>query len=533
MYKFIYNFNMHKKIFLMGLISIISLLGLYIVIQKIIILFIIIGIILLGIPIIYLVLKQKKIEIIDTYIEIENVLKKFSKQSNLSMITNSQHGHLSSNILFKNASLEKKIIKELSKLKCIDKIEVVKGYINIFLNITNLHINFEIKNKEKILIEYVSPNPTGPLHLGHLRNIIIGSSLVNLYKHCGYDVTTEMYINDQGNQMNQFIESVNYYRDGSGILYYQGEYVKQFAKYSNEEIMNQIISGICTDLSKLNIQHDNIIFESSLNKEVIEIHHMIDKLNLLYIGFLDDTSKEESVIINTVQLGDDKNRVLQRKNKIYTYFAYDIAYHYHKYLRGYNKLITVLGEDHIGHMKKLSMILNQMNIYVNIVSYNHVFYKKDDQLLALSKRQGNIITLKELLERFTSNELRWIILSQNAHKIIEFDQNYSLDPLYQIMLASERIQMFIIDNTLPSVCVNLVRYVVSFNSMLQSACYMNDTHKVLEFLVKLSQEILLYFRNHVHLNNSTCNVYDSKILNLCSKIFEKSFNILGFEKEEI
>lgn len=457
------------------------------------------------------------------YQNIKKILHKYDND-NLTMIQNPIFGHLCTNILFRNPELQEQICNEISSLNFVAKIEVVRGYINIFLKPMNFTTQYSV------VFEYASPNPTGPLHLGHIRNIFIGESCCRLLETCGYKVTREMYINDQGNQVNQFLASIQYYKTGQGNLYYKGDYVQQFSKY--DDPLPKVIQNMRNDLKILNIYHDTVIYESKLNKEMEEVHKILQEKGLLFKGKVDENSIEENILINTISLGDDKNRVLQRENGTYTYFAYDLAYHYHKFQQGYDYIYTLLGEDHVGHMKKLTLVLNQMGINIKILSYKHVFYKDGDTLLALSKRQGNIITLRDLLQKFTANELRWIILSQSANKIIEFDEHYNLDTLHQVYLAGQRLQRIQVGDT-PSILTDLIRYSASFSHILESACFMNDIHKIFEFLLKMCQEFLSLTNMHLSLNKNICSQDDYKIISGCLHVYKTSMHILCIDYSSV
>jgi arginyl-tRNA synthetase len=439
-------------------------------------------------------------------LEIKNIIKLPENFSNFSVEIPKikTHGDLSTNapMIFAKVNnlnpieLASNIKKELDgKFEEIIKIEVAKpGFLNFFFNKnfwydflktvdTNFGNNQNLKSN-KILIEYVSANPTGPLHVGHCRGAVFGDVLANLLKFVGHNVVKEYYINDYGNQINQFVKSV-YHRIlelknktpfpvDQGL--YPGDYVvdiakniltiKQISNFDNydsifdnfkelciEEAMNLIKS----DLKKLGIVHDNFVSEKSLvNKNIVEkVLKILKEKNYVYEGILekpkgnevDDWEPRKQLLFQSTKFGDDMDRALKKSDGSWTYFANDVAYHYDKIERKFDLLINVLGADHAGYLKRQSSCVsalseNKQIIICKVCQLVKLF--KSGEQFKMSKRAGDFITASDLINEVGKDSVRFMMIYRSNDSQLDFDFDLVTDqskenPVFYVQYAYARI----------------------------------------------------------------------------------------------
>ena len=381
----------------------------------------------------------------------------------------------------------------------IDNINVEKpGFINIkfkgffwneFLKeiITNskkFGINSNEK-KNKYLIEYVSANPTGPLHVGHCRGAILGDVIANLLSFNQHSVTREYYVNDYGNQIIIFSKSV--YLRIREILYkekfptgdpnfYPGDYLIDIAKniikenkvlnFDNFESVSESLTKLSVDqsiklikfnLKNLGITHDNFASETILikNNEVEKVVDKLKKNNFVYEGRIKAPEGEEDskwvernqLLFRSTDFGDDKDRALQKSDKSWTYFASDVAYHNNKLKRKFDILINILGADHAGYVKRITSAVEALsgkkNILICKVS-QLVKLIKDGKLFKMSKRKGDYITVEDLINDVGKDAARFIMLNRSSDVELDFDfskvkEKSKDNPLYYVQYCYARI----------------------------------------------------------------------------------------------
>ncbi len=385
----------------------------------------------------------------------------------------------------------------LNEFKEFDKIEVAKpGFLNITFKIDFWNdyiqkvVNFNLKygsNKtvvKKYNIEFVSANPTGPLHVGHCRGAIIGDVLANLLKFNGHKVTKEYYVNDYGNQIKNFVESVycRILEIKSKIKFpldkdlYPGDYIidianniiemkiiKNFKKKDlifdklQEESLNQSINIIKNNLSLLGVNHDSFIYESSLikNNEVQKTVNKLSKSNHVYTGKLPPPKGELSkkwksrnqLLFKSTLFGDDTDRALQKENKTWTYFAGDLAYHSYKIERDFDILINVLGADHSGYIKRITSAVkalsnNKIELICKVSQLVKLF--KKGQPFKMSKRKGDYITVEDLINEVGRDSVRFIMLNRSNDVELDFDfekvtEKSKDNPVFYVQYAYARI----------------------------------------------------------------------------------------------
>ncbi len=394
-----------------------------------------------------------------------------------------------------------KILSEVIKKKdeLIDDIVIAKpGFINIkfkpifWTNFTKEIIknaeSFGINTKEKkenYLIEFVSANPTGPLHVGHCRGAILGDVISNILLFNKHKVTKEYYVNDYGNQIVNFTKSV-YFRireiyfddpfpDNNEDLY-PGDYVIDFAKnilVSNKNIdfknfesiseeltvlsINEALKLIKKNLHSLGIIHDNFISEKKLvsNKEVQKVVDLLKKNKFVYKGKIkaplsndnNDWVEREQLLFKSTDFGDDKDRALQKSDGSWTYFASDVAYHNNKLDRKFDKLINILGADHAGYIKRISSSVEALsNSKGKLICKVSQLVKliKNKKPFKMSKRKGDYITVDDLINEVGKDATRFIMLNRSSDVQLDFDFDNVIEkskdnPLYYVQYCYARI----------------------------------------------------------------------------------------------
>ena len=379
--------------------------------------------------------------------------------------------------------LAKKIIDSITKEDWIEKIELAgPGFINFFLSKkANLRYLKEIldnkesffpykeKNKKNILIEYVSSNPTGPLHVGHGRGAAFGSALSNLLKKSGNEVTEEYYVNDQGLQTKILAESVHmkylekFNIDTSKIddtNFYKGLYIDElaskiknnkkdeFLKIKNEKefvnlIINEMMLGIKETLNNFKVNFNSFFSESYLyDKQANKVQDVLEDLKSDHCF-----EKEGALWFKSTKFGDDKDRVLIRSDNQETYFLSDIAYHKDKFKRNYDELINIWGSDHHGYLPRVkaaieALKLNPENLKTIFIQF--VSLIKKGKKISMSTRSANFVTLNQLLDEVGVDAARFFYLTKKSDQALEFDIDLAItqdknNPVYYIQYAYARI----------------------------------------------------------------------------------------------
>ena len=390
------------------------------------------------------------------------------------------------------------IKKKLLEDNDISTIDILKpGFINIkfkssfwnsFLeNIINNPNEFGVdssQTKKNFLIEFVSANPTGPLHVGHCRGAILGDVVSNILKFNKHNVFKEYYVNDYGNQIISFTKSV-FFRCREIVLketfpndenLYPGEYIIQIAqniiknnpkiKFDNfDNISNQLtvlavsesLILIKENLKSLGIKHDNFQSETEIvkNNEVQKVVEKLQKNNFIYKGRIkapeseksDNWVEREQLLFKSTDFGDDKDRALQKSDNSWTYFASDVAYHNHKIERQFDTLINILGADHAGYIKRITAsvdaLTGEQGKLICKVS-QLVKLIKDGKLFKMSKRKGDYISVEDLISEVGKDATRFIMLSRTSDVELDFDftkvkEKSKDNPLYYVQYCYARI----------------------------------------------------------------------------------------------
>ena len=365
----------------------------------------------------------------------------------------------------------------------IDKTEIAgPGFINFYLKqdwvytlLSNIlaqgdgYGNLHQENPEKIQLEYVSANPTGPLHVGHGRGAAVGSALANLMKAAGYNVTREYYINDAGNQIENLAASVNarylalmgvecefpengYY--GIDIIDTAKRIVKiygdKFMQMEEEERLHEFktlalkekLAALKEDLQAFNVDFDVWFSEKTLHDEG-RIKAACDYL--LERGYMYE--KDGALWLKSTEYGDDKDRVVIRDNGIPTYLAADIAYHRNKFERGFDHVINLWGADHHGYIARMKAAVGALGYkpeQLEVLILQMVSLYRNGELVKMSKRTGQSVTLNELIEEVGTDAARFFFIMRSIDSQLDFDLTLATEksndnPVYYVQYAYARI----------------------------------------------------------------------------------------------
>ncbi len=453
--------------------------------------------------------------------DIQDLLYEEIKSSNLKGVTkasqievfepkNLEFGDWTSNICMKLAAnsednprqIAEKLIQNLTKKDWITKIEIAgAGFLNFYLTSEQKYIFIQEcldqeepflikgKTKQKILIEYVSSNPTGPIHIGHGRGAALGSALANLLSKAGSEVTQEYYVNDQGLQIETLGLSLllNYLSlSGERIKLpkecYQGDYLKTLASDLKKDKKNKyeftlpkklptnfddwlilakkelsdfeklgkfaltnILDGIKTDLKEFNTFHDDFFFESSLFKDSkkSEFHKTLNFLSKKDLSY----DKDGAIWYKSTDFGDEKDRVLIRENEAPTYFASDLVYHKNKFDRKFDEMINLWGSDHHGYLPRINASLKGLGYdskKLKTIFIQFVSLIRGKNKVAMSTRSGEFVTLKKLIDEVGVDAVRYFFLERRSDQTLEFDIELAKkknkdNPVYYIQYAHARI----------------------------------------------------------------------------------------------
>ncbi|MBK6548435.1 MAG: arginine--tRNA ligase [Arcobacter sp.] len=522
----------------------------------------------------------------------EFIEKKLEKSIVLEKPKDSSLGHFATPVAFSLAKELKKspmiladeLVLKLENSELFEKIEAVKGFINFTLSKSFIEklTNEALAKKddfakgeaktEKILLEYVSANPTGPLHIGHARGAVFGDTLYKVGKYLGYDITTEYYINDAGAQMQLlgvsvslaardfiFKEKVKYPES-----YYRGEYLIEIAekiieKHGKDIIYDEsrfeemaifakdiVMQIIIKDLSDLGINFQNFVSEKSLYSSWENTKSVLEKNGSLY-------TKDEKVYLNSTKFGDDSDRVVVRENGIPTYLAGDIIYHKNKFDREFDKYINIWGADHHGYITRVKAaieFLGNDSSKLEVILSQMVQLLKGGQPYKMSKRAGNVILMSDITAEIGSDALRFIFLTKKSDTHLEFDIDMlknqdSSNPIFYINYAHARInQVFVKSNLsfediknesferLNSEALNLVYESLLLKSVLEDAFSKRDMQKITEYLYNLASSVHKFYNEHKIIGSNEERTY-LKVLSMAKLSIKTGLKLLGIEAKEI
>jgi arginyl-tRNA synthetase len=502
-------------------------------------------------------LDRKTLDEIDFSVEKPNEEKNGEISSNISLI-------IQKLVRENPIDIANKIVLELKKCSEFIKVDVAKpGFINLWLDSSMWQnylknslelddlIDCNIGNGRTVNVEYVSANPTGPLHIGHCRGAVFGDVLSNLLQKTGHQVTKEYYINDAGSQIKNLTNSVFIrYQELIGKKFseypddfYPGDYLvpvaQHFASTYNSKLLemndeerfllikpftiNFMMNLIKEDLAAIFIHQDIFISEQDLvsNGKIDEAIKALKKSNLIYEGVLeppkgkkpDDWEPRPQMLFKSTKYGDEVDRPLQKSNKEWTYFANDIAYHFDKYQRGSNHLVDILGADHGGYVKRMTAAVaalsdNKASFTAKLCQM--VKLTRNGKQIKMSKRSGEFITLREVIDEVGSDSIRFMMLYRKNEAPLEFDftkvtEQSKDNPVFYVQYAHARISSVIsklnennfshmpsnfenIDFTLIDNKheLDLVKKIADWNKTIESATNLHEPHRIAYYLYELS-----------------------------------------------
>lgn len=468
---------------------------------------------------------------------------------------NLSFGHYATPIAFSLAKELKKspiaIAEELSAQfqlgEIFQEVTPIKGYINFKLSesFLNRYATWAIQNEaqfgkdehdESILLEYVSANPTGPLHIGHARGAVIGDALARIGKHLGYKITTEYYVNDAGNQVDLLGLSI-YLAGREQILglhvnwpeeFYRGEYIVDLAHVAESELgraifedeaniktlsvwgKDKMLELIQSNLADVGIEFEQFVSEKSL----------YDQWDASFTKLQNhDKTYEEGgkVWIRSTELGDEKDRVVVREDGRPTYLAGDIIYHDYKFQRGYDKYINIWGADHHGYISRVKAAINFLGYdetKLEVILAQMVSLLKGGEPYKMSKRAGNFILMSDVVSEVGSDALRFVFLSKKSDTHLEFDvdifkQEDSNNPIFYINYAHARInQIFakaektledVQDVTLENLSEeahNLLFSALLLPEILEDTFHSRQVQKLTEYLKNLAASLHKFYNEN-------------------------------------
>lgn len=436
------------------------------------------------------------------------------------------------------------------------------------------------ENPRSVLVEYVSANPTGPLHIGHGRGAAVGDSLLRILNAAGHKISSEYYINDAGNQMRTLGLSI-WLRalelEGKNPVfpesYYKGDYIIDIAKEMLEKDppltnlpeaegidacyeygMKLISDGIRTDLQEFRVHHDRWFSEKSLleNKEVQECFDLLKAKSLAY-------EKDDALWFNTTEYGDDKDRVLIKSDGSLTYFASDIAYHNNKFNRGYDFLIDVWGADHHGYIPRMKAAITALGKNAekdfHVVLIQLVNLLRAGQPVAMSTRSGEFDTLSDVVKEVGVDAARFMFLSRKSDSPLDFDlelvkQRNLENPVYYVQYAHARIfglmrrakeANFQFEEMSPEILsylssaddIELLRALDAFEDSLSQAARLLSPHTISYYLMDLAGKVHAYYaKNQVLGDDVKQSNARLLLLKACARVIKNALFLLGVEAPE-
>ncbi|HAR6321593.1 TPA: arginine--tRNA ligase [Staphylococcus pseudintermedius] len=496
--------------------------------------------------------KQTLIQEIEKSIQQANIVESIP-EIKIEIPKDTKNGDYATNIAMVLTKLAKRNPREIAQLIVdhldteaahVKKIDIAgPGFINFYLDSSYLNAVIdqaleldtqfgrvaESKNK-KILVEYVSANPTGDLHIGHARNAAVGDTLCNILDAAGYDVTREYYINDAGNQITNLAKSIEArYLQHLGQKAempadgYHGQDIKNIGADLAEKQPNLMdlsdderlktfrqlgvdyeMVKLKQDLADFNIHFDNWFSETSLYEKG-EIKAVLERMKENGYTY----EQDGATWLRTTDFKDDKDRVLIKKDGTYTYFLPDIAYHYDKFQRGNDNLINLFGADHHGYINRLKASLETFGVdsdRLEIQIMQMVRLMQDGEEVKMSKRTGNAITLREIMDEVGIDAARYFLTMRSADTHFDFDMALAKEqsqdnPVYYAQYAHARIcsilrqaeaQGYQVEKSADyqtitnDKAIELLKKVAEFEPMIEGAAEARAPHRVTNYIQDLA-----------------------------------------------
>jgi len=508
------------------------------------------------------------------------------------------HGDFSTNIAMIMASAQKMpprkiaaaIINHLvDREGILAKTEVAgPGFINFFVKssawypvLSRIHEKdarygaVDIGRGKKVQVEFVSANPTGPLHVGHGRGAAVGDSVSNILRFCGYDVETEYYINDSGRQIDTLGRSVFLrYKELFGIDIqfpddcYQGDYIRDFAEQiralKNKSLLEQdenesvsycalfaaerITAQIRRDLTDFGVEYDIWYSEQSLydsGRVTAAIDDFKNK-NIIY-------EKDGALWFKTEAYGDEKDRVVVRGNGQATYFASDIAYHQDKFDRGFEWVIDVWGADHHGYIRRVAASIEasgRQRDQFNVILVQLVNLLRGGEPVAMSTRAGEFVTLSDVIDEVGRDAARFIFLTRHYESPLDFDlelakQKTNDNPVFYVQYVHARISSILrkgqergmqhiawedeaIDTLSAPEEINLIKTMSHYPEVVGNSAINMEPHRITFYLMDLASAFHAYYNKHrVLTDDPTLSRGRLYLVTAVQKVIRNGLTLLG------
>ncbi len=563
---------------------------------------------------IYNIVRQKIIDIVSR--KYKTIDKKTLNLITCEQPKNLKFGDLSTNVLMilkkKNShelnSSKNFIINELKSDPLFERVSYINpGFINFIMkkNIWYKVLCEIIKNdnygfrnlgfSKNVNLEFISANPTGPLHVGHLRGAVFGDVLAKLMAKTGYKVSKEYYINDLGNQIDNLYKSVkvhienllsNTQKNLSEDMY-SGEYLIEIAKeminekvnindikLAKEKIIFKVFKLIKRDLNNLGIVFDSFVSEKHILDQGLleEVLAILNKKNLLYEGVLEKPKSkvdknwkaEKQLIFKSSNFGDSADRAVKKNNGDWTYFASDIAYHYNKVSRGFDHIINIWGADHAGYVKRVKASLEALGydqIKFDVKLCQIVNLLENNKSVKMSKRSGNFILINDILKKINKDIIRFYMLIRKNDAHLDFDMKKCLDeskenPIFYIQYAVVRINSLNnyfkqknmkftgfnerLFDKFNSTEINLLKVLSLWPKVIESSVIFKEPHRVVYYLIDLAGAFHNYWsKGNLDSSMRVINETDIKLtesrltlLNSLSKVIRSGLNVLAIKPME-
>ena len=516
---------------------------------------------------------------------------------------NSQHGDFSTNLPLRLAratrinplELAQTVVDRIPGGGPVDRVEAAPpGFINFYLKDQWLQQqvdvvreaggefgNVDLGRGRRIMVEFVSVNPTGPVHVGHTRGAVLGSTLANVLDAAGYQVTREYYVNDAGSQMDAFYRSIlARYKGSLGVPAempsngYMGDYVNElgqeiadaegarFLEGNEDEALKSIgdlgrekmITLIREDLSRIGVVFDNWFSERTLYQDG-EYDRALEALREK--NYL--SHREDALWFNSTMLGDDKDNVVVRSSGEPTYFASDIAYHYNKFIgRGFDAVVDIWGADHQGHVPRMKSAVAALGIEperLTVLISQMVTLKRGEEVVRASKRTGDFVTLRELAEEVGSDACRYFFLARTPSTQMEFDlelakKESSENPVYYVQYAHARNAGILslarsrdIDWSGGDVGLlqhpselGLIRAMVRLPELVEQMATTLEPHHLPHYTMELATAFHWFYENcrviSAHAEDNDLTLARLKLVESAQIVFRRSLELMGMTAPE-
>ena len=529
---------------------------------------------------------------------------------------NLSFGDVSSNVLMvaskklflKSEDIKEDIIYELEKYSIFNEITFIKpGFLNFKLNKSYWYnlLSHIVKNSKygyqnlgqgkKINLEFVSANPTGPLHVGHIRGAVFGDVLARLLERNGYHVTREYYVNDLGNQINVLLQTIKHHiknllnktNNNLSSEMYQGDYLKFIAQrivedkidYKDDTLLKNLVTKrvlgmIKDDLISLGISFDLYSSEKEVHdKGLLDlVLEKLKKENFLYNGILDkpkgqeilNWEPKEQLLFKSKDFGDTSDRPVKKNDGAWTYFASDIAYHHDKAIRGFDEIINIWGADHAGYIKRVEAALKALGhtrTKFTVKLCQIVNLLENNKSVKMSKRSGNFILLKDIINKVGKDVIRFFMLIRKNDAQIDFDMKKCLEetkenPIFYIQYALARINSLnkLVKEKVKSFAdfekdifkrfgeeeLAIIKNLSIWPKVIETSVTYKEPHRIVYYLIELSSIIHNYWSmGKVNKDLKIINVNDLELtharlilLNSVSAVIRTGLDIISIKPME-